>query len=212
MVDGNLGSIAFAQGDLARGAVLCFLCLDVSLRLHGNQRFILAGLAGLGGIARAQGELELAAQMFGATQSYSTLLGLRLNRADGVQWTKDMAALRRQLPTDRLERAWAEGRLLAPAAAVALAADGLAPLLQSADHSQPASSGGWIAHDEAALTLREREVLGLIAQGLTDAQIAEQLVISPRTVSKHVQSIYGKLGLTSRSGATRFAITHGLAR
>jgi DNA-binding NarL/FixJ family response regulator len=54
-------------------------------------------------------------------------------------------------------------------------------------------------------------VLRLVAQGLTDAQVAEQLVISPRTVGTHLASIYGKLGLASRSAATRYALEHGLA-
>jgi DNA-binding NarL/FixJ family response regulator len=50
------------------------------------------------------------------------------------------------------------------------------------------------------------EVLRLVAQGLTYAQIAEQLVISPRTVNTHLTSIYSKLQVSSRSGATRYAI------
>lgn len=60
------------------------------------------------------------------------------------------------------------------------------------------------------LTAREVAVLRLVAQGLTDAQVAEQLVLSPRTVSTHLTSIYGKLGVSSRSAATRFAVEHGL--
>ena len=43
-----------------------------------------------------------------------------------------------------------------------------------------------------------------------DAQIAEQLIISPRTADAHLRSIYGKLGVTSRSAATRYAIEHKL--
>ena len=58
----------------------------------------------------------------------------------------------------------------------------------------------------AGLTAREVEVLHLVAQGLTDAQIAKQLVISPRTVNSHLTSIYNKLGVDSRTAATRFAI------
>jgi len=50
-----------------------------------------------------------------------------------------------------------------------------------------------------------------VAQGLTDAQVAERLVISPRTVHSHLNSIYSKLGITSRSAATRYAIEHDLA-
>nr|WP_255603728.1 LuxR C-terminal-related transcriptional regulator [Oscillochloris sp. ZM17-4] len=60
------------------------------------------------------------------------------------------------------------------------------------------------------LTAREAEVLHLVAQGLTDAQVAERLVLSPCIVSMHLTSIYGKLGVGSRSAATRFAIEHGL--
>jgi predicted ATPase/DNA-binding CsgD family transcriptional regulator len=62
----------------------------------------------------------------------------------------------------------------------------------------------------AGLTAREVEVLRLVAQGLTDAQVAEQLILSRRTVSTHLTSIYGKLQITSRSAATRFAVENGL--
>jgi DNA-binding CsgD family transcriptional regulator len=62
----------------------------------------------------------------------------------------------------------------------------------------------------ARLTQRELEVLRLVAQGLTDAAVADQLYISPRTVSQHLQSIYGKLHVSSRAAATRFAVEHGL--
>jgi DNA-binding NarL/FixJ family response regulator len=55
------------------------------------------------------------------------------------------------------------------------------------------------------------EVLRLVAKGLTDAQVAESLVISPRTVHAHLSSIYNKLTITSRSAATRYAIEHHLA-
>jgi ATP/maltotriose-dependent transcriptional regulator MalT len=60
------------------------------------------------------------------------------------------------------------------------------------------------------LTAREVEVLRLVAEGLTDAQVAERLVLSPRTVSQHLRSVYNKLGVSSRAAATRFAIEHRL--
>ncbi len=60
------------------------------------------------------------------------------------------------------------------------------------------------------LTAREVEVLCLVAQGLTDAQIAEQLIISPRTVNTHLTAIYGKIQVSSRTAATRYAIEHHL--
>ena len=62
----------------------------------------------------------------------------------------------------------------------------------------------------AGLTAREVEVLCLVAQGLSDAQVAEQLVISPRTVNWHLTSIYSKIGVSSRSAATRYALEHSL--
>ncbi|MGB8645342.1 MAG: LuxR C-terminal-related transcriptional regulator [Anaerolineae bacterium] len=62
----------------------------------------------------------------------------------------------------------------------------------------------------AGLTPREVEVLRLVASGLSDAQVAVQLVVSRRTVSTHLQSIYGKLGVNSRAAATRYAVEHGL--
>ena len=60
----------------------------------------------------------------------------------------------------------------------------------------------------AGLTVREVEVLRLLAQGWTDAQIAEHLVLSPRTVNRHTTSLYSKLGVSSRAAATRYAIEH----
>ena len=60
------------------------------------------------------------------------------------------------------------------------------------------------------LTAREVEVLRLVAQGLTDMQVAEQLIISPRTVNSHLTSMYNKLGVDSRAAATRFAFEHRL--
>ena len=62
----------------------------------------------------------------------------------------------------------------------------------------------------SGLTAREVEVLRLVARGMTDAQVAEQLVISPRTVNFHLTSIYSKLGVSSRAAATRSAIEHHL--
>jgi predicted ATPase/DNA-binding CsgD family transcriptional regulator len=69
-------------------------------------------------------------------------------------------------------------------------------------HSTPAYPAG--------LTVREVEVIRLVANGLTNAQIAQKLVISTRTVNAHMRSIYNKLEISSRTAATRFAIDHHL--
>jgi predicted ATPase/DNA-binding CsgD family transcriptional regulator len=60
------------------------------------------------------------------------------------------------------------------------------------------------------LTPREREVLCLLAQGMSSALIAEKLVIGLVTVNSHVRTIYSKLGVSSRSAATRYAMEHHL--
>lgn len=60
------------------------------------------------------------------------------------------------------------------------------------------------------LTTREIEVLRLLALGMSNNQIAERLVVSTNTVNTHNQSIFGKLGVKSRSGATRYALEYHL--
>jgi DNA-binding NarL/FixJ family response regulator len=82
--------------------------------------------------------------------------------------------------------------------------------LQTFPSEKPQSSRRMAADKCDGLTEREIEVLRSVAQGLTDAQVAEQLVISPRTVHSHLNSIYSKLGISSRSAATRYAIEHEL--
>lgn len=60
------------------------------------------------------------------------------------------------------------------------------------------------------LTVRELEVLGLVAAGMTNGEIAEELLVSVRTVDTHVSNILTKLGVSTRSGATAYAYRHGL--
>jgi len=62
----------------------------------------------------------------------------------------------------------------------------------------------------AALSERQVEVLRLVAHGLTNRQIADRLVVSPRTAEHHVQDIYVKIGVASRAGAALFASEHDL--
>jgi DNA-binding CsgD family transcriptional regulator/tetratricopeptide (TPR) repeat protein len=62
----------------------------------------------------------------------------------------------------------------------------------------------------AGLTVREGEVLRLLATGLANAEIARQLSLSPRTINAHLTTIYGKLGVATRGAAIRAALDHGL--
>jgi DNA-binding CsgD family transcriptional regulator len=66
--------------------------------------------------------------------------------------------------------------------------------------------------DAHELTKRELEVLRLLSAGETNKQIASSLVVSVRTVDRHVSNIYAKLGVSSRAAATSYAHQHGLVR
>jgi LuxR family maltose regulon positive regulatory protein len=88
----------------------------------------------------------------------------------------------------------------------------LAAFKQEAALPESALPASWKASGASlGLTVREVEVLRLLAAGLTDAQIAGQLTISPRTVNVHLTSIYHKIAVSSRVAATRYAIEHHLA-
>ena len=60
------------------------------------------------------------------------------------------------------------------------------------------------------LTSREADVLKLVAAGLTNREVAERLALSSRTVDAHLRSVFAKLGVGSRSAATRYAVEHGI--
>jgi DNA-binding NarL/FixJ family response regulator len=78
-------------------------------------------------------------------------------------------------------------------------------VLAAAGHAGPR-----VRRDDA-LTPREREVLGLVARGLSNREIATQLVLSEKTVRNHVERTYTKIGATNRVGASLYALQHGLA-
>ena len=67
-------------------------------------------------------------------------------------------------------------------------------------------------HEAGPLSPREREVLALVATGTTNRAIAAELVISEKTVARHVSNIFAKLQLSSRAEATAYAYRHGLVR
>lgn len=63
---------------------------------------------------------------------------------------------------------------------------------------------------KTGLTQDELEVLALLPRGLSDSEIASELTIQVGTVQARLRSIYSKLGVTSRTAATRYAVLHGL--
>jgi HD-GYP domain-containing protein (c-di-GMP phosphodiesterase class II) len=79
-------------------------------------------------------------------------------------------------------------------------------VLQAAGHPPPTRKREW----PVQLTDREIDVLRLAVRGLSNREMAEALVVSPKTVGHHIQHIYDKIGVSTRVGATLFALQHGL--
>jgi putative nucleotidyltransferase with HDIG domain len=131
--------------------------------------------------------LSLQSKILAAAEAYQNKIELRPHRP----------ALSAQAAADVLKREAREGRLDSEAVAAVLAAAG---------HRAPARE-----HRVAGLTGREIEVLRAIARGQSTKAIARMLGISPKTVDNHTQSIYAKIGVKTRGGATLFAIERGLA-
>ena len=99
----------------------------------------------------------------------------------------------------------AERELRADVWAGRLAADAADAVLAAAGHRVRRRREG-----PAGLTTREVEVLRLLAQGLSNKEIGERLVISPKTAGNHVEHIYAKIDASSRATASLFALRHGL--
>jgi len=66
------------------------------------------------------------------------------------------------------------------------------------------------AADDTAFTVRELEILALLARGLSNKEMADRLTLSPRTVERHLENVYRKGGFRNRSEATAYAYTNGL--
>ena len=156
------------------------------------------GLKGLGCAAAAQGQYTWSALLWGAADN---LPGSRSVPIPQAIFERARAAARTHLGESAFAQALSDGRAMAPAQALA-AYKALPMQTPRRAKRSPAYPAG--------LTAREVEVLRLVAAGLTDAQVAEHLVISLRTVNTHLTSIYNKLGVSSRAAATRFAVERHL--
>ncbi len=106
---------------------------------------------------------------------------------------------------DQLEPDHAAARLRRRGARGELDPECVAAVLTAAGHRAPR-----VRRDDA-LTPREREVLGLVARGLSNRAIAERLSLSEKTVRNHVERTYTKIGVTNRVGASLYALQNGLA-
>jgi DNA-binding CsgD family transcriptional regulator len=154
-------------------------------------------LLGLARVARAQGHYGLAASLLGAASAHLNV-PIDLNLAERSDYEREVAVTRTYLGPETYAKAYEKGRSMNPEQALAV----LEQAMTAKRHAPSAYPDG--------LTLREVEVLRLVALGLPDAQVADKLVISPRTVQGHLRSIYTKIAVNSRSAATRYAVDRKL--
>jgi predicted ATPase/DNA-binding CsgD family transcriptional regulator len=190
----GLGYTANAAGDFRAARTSFAECLRIVGEL-GHRLIQCACLGGLAIAAAAEGRPDRATALFGAATSLRLTLGA--NHSALVQGAQDagMAAAREGLGERAFERAFDAGGALTLEDARALA-------------EREAAEGE--AGTTVGLTLAELRVLRLVADGLTNADVARELVVSERTVHAHLRTIYRKLGVGSRAAATRFAVEHGL--
>ncbi len=196
-----LGKVVATQGDYAAARRLYEESLTISGEL-GEKWVIASCLLGLGEVVAAQQKLAWAAQLWGAADALRDAIGVPIPPLELADYERSLSAARVHLGERAFAAAWTQGRSMTPEQALAAKGQKPAPMPTTTAPSSTYPAG---------LTAREVEVLRLLAGGMTDLQIAEKLVLSPRTVHAHTSSIYSKLGVTSRSAATRYAIEHGLA-
>jgi len=206
------GELALARGDASHALDLAADALAQATATdsakHAHQAHDLAGraLAALGRYTEATARFEHAIAISGEIEYVAGHWRALSHLAD---------SLIRQRNTDLARERVVEARNVVHAIAARLrnpelrrdflAAPEVAALLAPGEPGTSASQAY-----PMGLSEREVEVLRLVTEGLTNTQIAARLYISPKTVSSHLVSVFGKLGVTSRASATRFALEHGL--
>jgi HD-GYP domain-containing protein (c-di-GMP phosphodiesterase class II) len=135
------------------------------------------------------------------------LSGAAISRPARILGAADAYQAMREPRPHRPERSAAEAaeELRADVRAGRLDAEAVDAVLSAAGHRVARRREG-----PAGLTPREVEVLRLLARGLSNKEIAERLVIAPKTVGNHVEHIYTKIDASTRAGAGLFAMRHGL--
>ena len=205
--------VAFGQGDYPAARELFEQGLMILRQVdYHYTRFVALYLEGLAGVVCAQGNPAWAARLWGVAESLRTTYGVPMPPVMRTIYEQCIASARAQLGAQAFVAARAEGRTMTAEQALASLEQATFPGPPSAPSSPSAigTPAPKASTSPDGLTAREMDVLRLLAQGLTSAQIAEQLVIGVVTVNFHVRSIYSKLGVASRSAATRYALEHQL--
>jgi non-specific serine/threonine protein kinase len=180
--------------------------LEIAARLRDHGR-VAANLEGCALLAAAVGQpkraLRLAAMAAAIAESSGTVLAITLDEQRRVE--ARLGPIRRAFGEARWAQIVEQFRGTTIGEAIAYALD------TGSDAPGGPSSAADAAGVEGGLTPRDREVVALVARGLTNAQIAEALVISPRTAEWRVARLRTRLGLASRTQVAIWAIQHGLA-
>ncbi|MFL5697860.1 MAG: tetratricopeptide repeat protein [Ktedonobacteraceae bacterium] len=222
----TFGWFSLSQGDYVAARARYEKSLAIMIELD-DRWFIAACLEGLAMTAAQTSTGESlasalwAARLWGTAEALREAISVPLRSFERAINEWGIAKVRSQLGEEAFTAAWAEGRTMTPAEVSLLSPDSAAQerAVETVGASradtlskltQSASTVTSLPNSAAGLTGREVEVLRLLAMGLTNAQIAERLVISLLTVKAHVRSIYSKLDIASRSAATRYAIEHKL--
>jgi predicted ATPase/DNA-binding CsgD family transcriptional regulator len=192
----GIGSVALAEGDL--GLASSSMTESLQLSLATGQRLAIArGLEAYAALAIASGDPAGSARLAGTARALRRALGQDPAARPGADDL--LGPARRELGAEATAALLAEGEDMSPLEAFRLAAAG------SAGHS-PGSAGHGGPAQEApqsgsagTLTARELQITTLIARGLSNRGIADELVISPATAARHVANIFSKLGFSSRA-------------
>jgi predicted ATPase/DNA-binding CsgD family transcriptional regulator len=192
----NLAQAAREVGDLARAAELLREALAASAGI-GDRNQRASALAGVVTVAAERRPDTAAATLYGAAEAEMAAAGIVLDPIDAEPFARAGALLQAALGDERARDAQARGGALAPEQT-----DLLVERLLSGDERAASTDG--------VLSRREREVVGLLAAGLTNAEIASRLVLSEHTVHRHVANILVKLGARSRAAAAVTAAERGL--
>ncbi|TMD28073.1 MAG: tetratricopeptide repeat protein [Chloroflexi bacterium] len=205
----HLAEVTSYQGDYTQAQFLYRESLAMAEGLD-DKWLIACCLLGLLGVALARGQPVWAARLWGTAEGIRESLGVPIPFVERARYEQIVNSLHTRLGKTAFMAARKEGRMMTPVQV--LAAQG--PVKPPTEPTQRAEKAGTAATSisplSAKLTVREVEVLRMLAMGLTDTQVAEKLVISRRTVNAHLTSIYSKINVSTRSAATRYAIENKL--
>lgn len=201
----RLGCVAFDQHDHGKAQASYMQCLAILWEVEDTW-LIAASLEKLARVALVLEHAAWAARLCGAAEFLREAMGVPIPPIERANYEHTRTATRTLLSEEVFAAVWAEGRAMTPQEAFAARE----PVQARQGRAMPKSAPKLPPPYPLGLTAREVDVLRLVAEGLTDSRVAEELVLSTRTVSTHLRSIYNKLGINSRTAATRFALENRL--